>query len=102
MLRGGRIRGHAVLDAAIFGPALVLSSVIPVFGIRSAVDGAMQRFQAAVADHARSVERGGERAGGPISASLAGLPPALDRHGRSVEKAGEKIAHPDIPTSLSI
>ena len=96
------MRGNVVLAAAIFGAALVISIVILVFGIMSAAEEAMRRFEAAVADHARSIEKAGERTGGPISASLSALPPALERHGQSVEKAGEKIAHPDIPTNLSI
>jgi len=110
------MRGNVVVAAIVFGVALVLSSVILVFGIRTAANRAMLRFEAAVTEHGKAVERGGERAGEPIKSGLAGIPPALsgippalagippafDRHGQSLEKSGERIAHPQIPTNLSI
>jgi hypothetical protein len=106
------MRGNIVVAAAVFGGSLIVASLILVFGVRWAADGAMVRFESAVAGHGRSVEQGGLAAGTQVkegvagmSNNIAGLSVAVGRHAESLERAGNVLARPVIgvkgPVSLA-
>ena len=96
------MKGNVVVAAAVFGAAMVLSSLLLVLGVRSAVNGAVTRLDAAAQAHGRAVERAGGQAGAPIDAGLKDLAAAFDRHGQAIEHAGDKISHPQIPGDYTI
>lgn len=104
------MRGNVVTAAAVFGAALLLSSLLLVLGIRWVVDGAVARLDPTIQAHGRSVERAGEAAGGPIRGGLNDmgrqLAEAVDRHGAAlgpaIEHAGDKISQPKVPENYNI
>jgi hypothetical protein len=96
------MRGNVVVAAAVFAAGVVIAALVIVLGLRSVVNGATDRLDAAVKAHGRSVERGGEQAGAPIRSGLDDLAAAMNRHGKSVQDAGERIAHPQLPADYTI
>jgi hypothetical protein len=104
------MRGNVVTAAAVFGAALVVSSLLLVLGLRWVVGGAADRLDAAVQAHGRSVERAGDAAGAPIRGGLNDMgkqmADAFDRHGQAlgpaIEHAGDKISHPQLPDNYNV
>ena len=96
------MRGNIVIAAAVFGSALLLSSLLLLLGIGHVADRSVNRIEAAFRGHGEAIERAGDHAGVPIRASLDGVAAAFDRHARSVEHAGDAISHPAIPNNYDI
>ena len=90
------MRGNVVVAAVVFAVGLLLASGLIVWGVGTALDRGMSRFERAVQSHGRSVEAGGERAGVPIHQALKDVSGAMERHAGSVQQAGEKISQPQV------
>lgn len=90
------MRGNIIWASAVLGLCLVLAGGVMVGGFWLALDNASRRFESAVRDHAKSVERGGAEAGLPIRNALRDMTVSLDRHAGSVERAGEIMSTPRI------
>ncbi|HSU66278.1 MAG TPA: hypothetical protein VLJ39_05385 [Tepidisphaeraceae bacterium] len=96
------MRGNIVTAAAVFGAALLLSTVLLLAGMWILVNRATTRLTSTIEDHGRAVERAGDRAGAPINVALKDMTAGLDRDAGAIEHAGDKISHPTIPSDLSI
>jgi hypothetical protein len=92
------MRGNVVLAAAVFAIGVVVASVVLVLGGRMVADRAMTRFETAVEDHAKSVER----AGVPINAGLRDVAGAFDRPAAAIDRAGERISHPQLQGPVTV
>ena len=94
--RAARRRGHLVWAAAILAVGMVAASGVFVWGMWAALDHAAARLQAGMRDHAQSVERGGAKAGVPVSEAVLAMTEATVKHAASIERAGVTIAQPTI------
>jgi hypothetical protein len=110
------MKGNVVVAAAVFGGSLIVGCLILVLGLLWAADGAMVRFETALAGHGKAVDQGARATGAQIrdgvdglSASLQagagqlstavragtdGMAGAIGKHAETVERTGGVLSRP--------
>ena len=86
------MRGNIVVAAALAGGAVVVASIIFVFGIAHALDRSADRLGEAIDRHAQQTTRAGE----PIARAVAQMNEAHARHAKAVIEAGKIMSQPNV------